>query len=103
MSYDRTHTRGGVSMDTGGGGTVSRQDFFGVPKIENVHDKQILLLVNIILKKWIWDGKLRGVLPSLVGAKKTIIDNLMVISRISRKIKRHIALGTIKNNIRELQ
>jgi hypothetical protein len=47
--------------------------------------------------------ELRGVVPSLAGAKKTIIDNLMVISKISRKIKRHIALGTIKNNIHELQ
>ncbi len=64
---------------------------------------KILLLVNIILKKWIWDGKLRGVVPSLAGAKKTIIDNLMVISKISRKIKQHIELGTIKNNIHELQ
>ncbi len=82
---------------------MSRQDFFGVPKIENVHDRQVSLLINTILKKWIWDGKLRGVVPSLARAKKAIVDNLLVISKISRKTKRHIELGTFKNNIHELQ
>jgi hypothetical protein len=43
------------------------------------------------------------VLPSLVRAKKAIIDNLKVISKISRKTNRHIELGTFKNNIHELQ
>jgi hypothetical protein len=92
-------------MDTGGGGgrQCLGRIFLGYLKSKMYNDKKILLLVNIILKKWIWDGKLRGVLPNLVGAKKTIVDNLMVISRISRKIKQHIALGTIKKNIRELQ
>jgi hypothetical protein len=87
----------------GGGETVSRQDFFGVPKIENFHDRYVSLLINIILKKWIWDGKQRGVLPNLERAKKAIIDNLKVISKINRKTNRHIELGTFKNNIHELQ
>jgi hypothetical protein len=74
-----------------GDNIISRQDFFGVPKRENKEDTKLLLVLNILIKKYLWECKQRFTLPSTELLKKYIIRNLNVFSCLNNKFRNTIA------------
>ena len=63
---------------------LSRSEFFVGFNCENDSKKKSLLVVNILVKKYIWDCKQRFYLPTLIGLKNQILSELQLISCISR-------------------
>ena len=63
---------------------LSRREFFVGFISDNVNKEKTLLVVNILVKKYIWDCKLRFHLPSLIGLKRQIVSELQQISEMSR-------------------
>jgi hypothetical protein len=73
---------------------ISRQDFFGVPKRENKADTKLLLVVNVLIKKYIWDCKQRFTIPSTELLKKYMTRNLGVFCSLNNNFRTTITKST---------
>jgi hypothetical protein len=67
------------------GHLISRQDFFGVPKRENINDNKFLLVYNILVKKYFWDCKLRLTIPNTNDLRNFLTRNLNLYVKVSNK------------------
>ncbi len=67
------------------GNFISRQDFFGVPKRENINDNKFLLVYNILVKKYFWDCKLRLTRPNTNDLRSFLIRNINLYGKVSNK------------------
>jgi hypothetical protein len=68
------------------GTATSRQEFFSIPVRDNIDTNSTLFLVNVILKKYLWDCKQRDSLPDSESAKFKIIHELKIMAKISKKV-----------------
>jgi hypothetical protein len=64
---------------------MSRQDFFVVPNTENNNNKKFLVIFNCLVKKYIWDCKLRYVIPNVNALKAYLVRELKVNFRLNRQ------------------
>jgi hypothetical protein len=78
---------------------VSRQDFFIVPNAENSNDVKLLLVINVLIKKYIWDCKLRFTVPVLEDMKAVIISELKRMLRLDNKLLKKFEKCTFHRNL----
>ncbi len=78
---------------------VSRQDFFIVPNTENSNDVKLLLVVYVLIKKYIWDCKLRFTVPVLEDMKAVIISELKRMLRLDSKLLKKFEKCTFHRNL----
>jgi hypothetical protein len=78
---------------------VSRQDFFVVPNVDNSNDAKLLQVINVLIKKYIWDCKLRFTVPEIVDLKAVIISELKRMLRLDNKLLKKFERCTFHRNI----
>ncbi len=65
----------------------TRSEFFVGFKTGNDWSDQVLHLINLLVKKFIWDCKLRFTIPTSEILKRTVINELRLITTLKKSIK----------------
>ena len=68
-------------------GAISRTEYFVGFNMECERKNRTLLLVNLLVKKYLWDCKLRFTLPVLNDLQKSVLDGISDIAKISNKMR----------------
>jgi Reverse transcriptase (RNA-dependent DNA polymerase) len=66
--------------------TVTRREFFGEFRKNSRHLNEILSLSGLLFKKFLWDCKVRKCLPNFLHLQQYYINEMELMSRISKKI-----------------
>ena len=75
---------------------IGRLEFFVGFLKEEEKNQEILTIVNCIVKKYIWDCKLRHTLPDLTALKSIFVSDYNVILRTSASVrKKHLSCGIL--------
>ncbi len=64
--------------------------YFGVPKYENESKNRTLLVYLLLVKKYIWDCKLRNCLPNPITCIQVCNTTLLCSSKCNRKLQQDI-------------
>jgi hypothetical protein len=84
---------------------ISRQDFFASSWSENEADKKVLLVINVIIKIFVWDCEQNFTVPNLRDLKLNCKRELKMYMKISTNLERiygRSTFGTINNFLQEL-
>ena len=76
---------------------VRRSEFFGGFEFENESLNKVLDLLNLLVKKYIWDCKLRFQIPQTVVLKDFVINELRTITSLSGKTRDLLTRSSIFN------
>jgi hypothetical protein len=83
---------------------ISRQEFFAVPARENTSSNFTIFLTGMLVKKFLWDCKMRSTLPDSDLMERIILMELKTMATVSRKVNNFIQeselLPEIKNILR---
>jgi Reverse transcriptase (RNA-dependent DNA polymerase)/zinc-binding in reverse transcriptase len=66
---------------------VTRREFFGTFRSANNLLNEFLNIVTDLLKKFLWDSRTKKTLPSFVGLQNFIKDEILTMTRVSKKFK----------------
>jgi hypothetical protein len=80
---------------------VSRQEFFAVPQRENDSTNNLIFLLGNLIKKYLWDCKLRLSLPVQEHLKFFVKKELKIMCRISKKVDNYVQGSEACNNFKE--
>jgi len=81
---------------------ITRTEFFVGFNTGNIWSDQLLLLINLLVKKFIWDCKLRFSLPKSEDLKNTVISELKRTAVQNRNLKEKILKSGLVSIINEL-
>jgi len=82
---------------------VSRLEFFVGFTSENIHRQRVLHIVNLLIKKYIWDCKQRFTVPGIVNLKLYILGELQRLSTLSRIWRDALVKSDLLNNNNRIQ
>ncbi len=80
---------------TGNPDEIRRTNFFGVPTFINTANQKIVLIVNAVAKKFIWDCKLRKCLPSNDTFRSRLIAKLQTYANINSNFRDTVSLSNL--------
>jgi exonuclease III len=81
---------------------VTRQEFFSVPVRENQFTNMALVLINLLVKKFFWDCKMRFSLPCIETLKVYVTNELRLMAHISKKIDNLILGSDFNQNFKNI-
>ena len=82
---------------------VSRLEFFVGFTSENIHRQRVLHIINLLIKKYIWDCKQRFTVPGIVNLKLYILCELQRLSTLSRTWRDALVKSALFNNNNRIQ
>jgi hypothetical protein len=81
----------------------TRSEFFCNFELECSKQEKTLLIVNLIVKKYIWDCKLRFTVPNTNALKNIFINEINLIIRQSPTMKKTMEQSAVFANINEIR
>jgi hypothetical protein len=69
------------------GTTFLREEFFSIPTRQLKEDNLVIILTSILVKKFIWDCKMRYCLPTIDQLTTFVFRELTTMCHISKKVK----------------
>jgi hypothetical protein len=78
---------------------ISRQDYFIVPKTENEYDSKFLIVFNALIKKYIWECKLRHTVPQNDKIKLFILGEIRKFCKLNSKFEKNFERSSFHRNI----
>jgi hypothetical protein len=71
------------------GTVISRQEYFAIPVRENLNDNLSIFWVSILIKKYIWDCKMRKTIPVVDNLKTYVYTEFRTMTTISNFVKKN--------------
>jgi hypothetical protein len=68
------------------GTTFSREEFFSIPTRQLEEDNLVIILTSILVKKFVWDCKMRYCLPIIDQLTTFVFRELTTMCRICKKV-----------------
>jgi hypothetical protein len=78
---------------------VSRQEFFVTPNTGNLVDDKVLIIVNCIVKKYIWDCKQKHCTPNFPDIRTVAIGHIQTYQRLDKKFAGNLMRASFYANI----
>jgi hypothetical protein len=78
---------------------VSRQEFFVTPNTGNLVDDKVLIIVNCIVKKYIWDCKQKHCIPNFPDLRTVVIGHIQTYQRLDKKFAGNLMRASFYANI----
>jgi hypothetical protein len=77
------------------GTVISRQEYFAIPVRENFNDNLTLFWVSVLIKKYIWDCKMRKTIPVVDNLKSYVYTEFKTMTTISNFVKKTVERSSL--------
>jgi hypothetical protein len=78
---------------------ISRQEFFVTPNTGNLVDDKVLIIINCIVKKYIWDCKQKHCTPNFLDLKTVVTGHIQTYQRLDKKFAGNLMRASFYANI----